>query len=352
MARERDPGVEEAFPRARAWLLEVADRDVEIELRPLLQLLLGIWLTEPSSDGHRVTPALAVLLARVDDRVGEELVKRRLTAAHVDPKLLLLALGIMRGQGLRSSAMEAYASTLAGAVGCLTPVPARLVGEALLLFDLGLGRPLDVCPLPIYPIAADDLSLLQAGQDDLRRLSADIASATHFGRRTCAGPVDVVARLRRLLPVVLLQSLRDYHLETATAMARVLGYLGLSGDAAVELGLGFIAAQQRPDGAFGFFAIESERLLASEGADAVLELSLPMTLSCLWTLAEAWRPDFRLFASVTAPASSPQARAKGSVVAARGPNQAPGRLETRGARQNPTSPSERPRARLLFNHVH
>jgi hypothetical protein len=56
--------------------------------------------------------------------------------------------------------------------------------------------------------------------------------------------------------------------------------------------------QQQRDGRFGYFAIETSAIcnsLGRGGFDAVCEVHLPTTLTCLWALAESLIPGFNLF---------------------------------------------------------
>src|SRR5208282_3342142 len=61
----------------------------------------------------------------------------------------------------------------------------------------------------------------------------------------------------------------------------------------------FILTQQRKDGSFGFYRDEIELIRKSEqGFDPLDKIILPITVSAMWTLAEATRDGFSLFNSV------------------------------------------------------
>jgi hypothetical protein len=68
--------------------------------------------------------------------------------------------------------------------------------------------------------------------------------------------------------------------------------LGLTGEGYRD-GLRFLLLHQRQEGAFGYYGMEEHRLREAlpAGFSTLTGLSLPVTVECLWTLAEStgWR---------------------------------------------------------------
>ena len=61
----------------------------------------------------------------------------------------------------------------------------------------------------------------------------------------------------------------------------------------------FLRLHQRPEGAFGFFGAEERKLReAAPRISVENELYLPVTLECVWALAEGLDPRWRLFESL------------------------------------------------------
>ena len=98
-----------------------------------------------------------------------------------------------------------------------------------------------------------------------------------------------------VVPVWMLSSLREYDLELGALLLRTMGYLKLRRDPVLREGLDFLLVQQQPDGRFGFLGREvARRRGAGARRDAVWALYVPITLCCLWALAEASNPRFVL----------------------------------------------------------
>jgi hypothetical protein len=69
---------------------------------------------------------------------------------------------------------------------------------------------------------------------------------------------------------------------------RAAAHAGLASNRSVRLGATFVAAQQHPDGRFGYYGAELVTLPAE--FDPELDLVLPVTLGCLWALIETVAP--------------------------------------------------------------
>lgn len=264
----------EALVRSRAWLA-TAGMSPDASPRHALQALLGVWVCDRALDEE--SPELRALAARARVLLDADAVD----PYEYDPKLLLVCLQVLERDGGGPAALATFAEELAAALSPLPRIPSRHAGVAAILHELGLlrARPLDVDE-------ADVDSLLRGGVDAVRAACSSAAAATHFGARR--SPIRFRG-LRRTLPVLFLQSLRAYDLDTAAMLLRASRYLRTPRSGRIEEGIAFLVDQQKPDGRFGYFAVESSALVESQevgGFDELLTLSLPVTSTCAWALAE------------------------------------------------------------------
>ena len=103
----------------------------------------------------------------------------------------------------------------------------------------------------------------------------------------------------RFLRGFAISAFREYDLLTGCKCLRALIHLDCLDDAK-DLAT-FVARQQRPDGSFGFLGPEQAELDAlAAWVDSDTALYLPMTVQCLWSLAEWYRQDWRLFRDIPA----------------------------------------------------
>jgi hypothetical protein len=218
--------------------------------------------------------------------------------SRYDAKLMLLCLHILTAYRRRAHGIADFAREVAAALQQLGPLPPRYTGEALLLSQLGYG---DRPPAPVLGRAdagGDAFQLLAADEDQVRAVCNNVAAATHFGRLPLQADEDVRGHLGRVLRVLLLAFLREYHLETGAILLRAIHYLRLPRTRAFRLAVRFLVDQQHGDGKFGYFALETSEICKTVGRgdfDPAPALHLPTTLTCLWSLAESLIPGFNLF---------------------------------------------------------
>lgn len=148
------------------------------------------------------------------------------------------------------------------------------------------------------PGAADPWNVLRASREELLGLSGRLRDAACRLPRPASRP-----DLAMLLTSIAFERLRRYDLIFACVLLR--GAAAIAPPRQRDLGEAarFLAAQQRPDGAFGFF----DRPGPAEDPDSALALYLPVTLHCLWTLVELTRPDFRSVVGAPATPGRPDA---------------------------------------------
>ena len=105
-------------------------------------------------------------------------------------------------------------------------------------------------------------------------------------------------RLDELLSSLAVRFLRKNKMHIGTSLLRSRLYLGFGLDESPADFVDFLLLQQRHEGGYGFFG-NTQKLRTANGVRfcADLDLYLPMTLSCLWALAEACG-DWRLYSSV------------------------------------------------------
>ena len=147
---------------------------------------------------------------------------------------------------------------------------------------------------------------LVASTDDVEALLSAINSCTAFGTRHVELE-DPSGFIRDALCGLATHYLRRYDLPMGCKFVRAAQYLGFDDEGTIKDCSSFIYLQQRPGGAFGLLGPEEVELrTASPEAGPELDLCLPVTLACLWTLGEAEERRWRLFHSlpkVTLPSS-------------------------------------------------
>lgn len=292
----------DVFSTAREWLSTVTRNLVDApsgnEVRrasALLQALLGLVICD-----RAVNPSgeLRSTVALVRWWLNTQHTSGRLAYSDLDPVLLLLALRELRFHGEVEPSLDDHAGWLASELRRADSVSSASAAVALILGQLGY----EVEPVAVTPSLPDltgeeRYALLLAGPDQLRGHCAEIAAVTGFGTRDSAIPEQEREVLAALLPTLLVRSLRDQDLELGAELLRTTGYVGAPADGMIRRSAGFIAAQQRPDGRFGYVGAELARSAGDVVVDEVIDVYLPLTVSCLWSLAEVLVPGYRLFAA-------------------------------------------------------
>jgi hypothetical protein len=132
----------------------------------------------------------------------------------------------------------------------------------------------------------------------LRDLANYVSKSTSFGRYSLAESSQA-DEIRGDLIALTFYHLHHYKLEEALSLIRAMNHEGASSSKPFEEALDFVLAQQRDDGAFGFYANEIELIRKSQpGLDPIEKLILPITMSAVWTISEATKGGFSLFNSI------------------------------------------------------
>jgi hypothetical protein len=202
-------------------------------------------------------------------------------------------------------AQTLHAAILCRRRGAAIPLLDRVLDSALELFasDAAVGSTeahlvahaaglADAPRLPPWNAAIR----LPLDDSEVAGLAAGLSAATGFG--TSHGPGGDVA-LADLVGGLAGHYLRNYDLALGSALTRTLAHLGGADSIAGRRCLEFLRLQQRSDGAFGYFGPEDlelgDRL---RDVEPVLDLHLPVTLSCMIAVAEAHDPAWRFVEQV------------------------------------------------------
>jgi len=147
-------------------------------------------------------------------------------------------------------------------------------------------------PVPASSFSPELYSVLTSDTTTVRQIVARIGALTFYGTRPFARPLG----LGEVLECVMMEALRRYDLELSCTLLRALLYSGRGNGLAVRTARHFLLTNQSAGGDFGFFD-EEIRLLGRRSPEpyASLAIRLPVSLACLWALAEAGLDDYRLF---------------------------------------------------------
>jgi len=303
MASRREPDRDRVrFARAEAWLLALAAPEPPggpgtSDLGDLLRILFGVWLCERAVGDDARSPDLVALAGGVEQRLCRAVSAGEFDPSAHDATLLLLCHRILSEQGRQAWGISSFAHELSAALGETPTVPQRDAGAAVLLAQLGYRAYPVWVTLPAADIGGDAAALLRADEARVRAVCNAIASATQFGLRPLTADRAVRESLALVLPIILVASLRQNDLETGAAVLRAIRYLRLPRTRAARQATTFVADQQQGDGKFGYLAAETAAIANARGwvpFDAARQLYLPVTVSCLWALAETTIPRFNL----------------------------------------------------------
>jgi hypothetical protein len=127
-------------------------------------------------------------------------------------------------------------------------------------------------------------SLYEMDAEQVRQTCHDLAVATRFGSARSELAEEIRVALELPLSAIALAYLRDYRLDLGCLVVRTLRYLDV-GAKAMAQAVPFVLLQQQAAGCFGFVSQPGLLRLRDRQADLDLEVFLPTTFECLWTLA-------------------------------------------------------------------
>jgi hypothetical protein len=297
--------IRQSIARAKPWFAETLVAEMQsdsADLGDLSRLLLGGWLCESALQGTAAREGLASVTEHMERRLRRETLEGTFDPFRYDTKLLLITHKILSLYGYRAYGIDEFAQQVARAFKQLPGLPPRYVGELLLLAQLGYADDPPAPALNASQSGSNVLRLLFAGDAEIRDVCQNIAAASHFGRRCPQAPADVRGCLDRVLPIVLLQSIKEYNLDLGAILIRSIHFLQPNADRATTVAVDFLLDQQLPDGRFGRFAVELAQIAKTNGCDvrhASRRIHLPITVSSIWALAEIY--GFNLFSFQSSP---------------------------------------------------
>lgn len=291
--------------RARTWLLglyELICVDIGIPIASVLQALIGCWICEEALIADEKLSGAQSLAYEVHRRLnyGEQEIFS--TLQNSDAALVLLSAGILRKFNIKNMWIESFIQQVSAMLQIHKDQDQKesseLFAARFLLHTLQLHPTPDTFEINLPPNALGT-NLFQANELAIRMLATDVAAATAYGQSLPLAETGLLSQLAVVLPVWMLSYLRQHNLEIGTLLLRTMNYLHLCEDIAYKIGHNFVLAQQQLDGRFGFFAPEISQLRSIKPRfDEIFDLYLPITVSCLWAIAEATNPDFTLFGSI------------------------------------------------------
>lgn len=250
------------------------------------QLVLGHWLAAGlAGDAADAANSRITLL-------GARLAERDAVVEWADAPAtqLLLVAALLQRHGV----FVPYLHAQGGFVDLVTRMLRESQADDLALVELRVVLS-DLVSLPAAsgtPIPVGHLGV-SATPEELDRLLDQIAALTACGTRP--GRLGETWA-SELLAGVAAYTLRRYDFARGTRLLRAVTSLEPASEPARALlddCVRFVYLNQRPDGAFGFIGPEARSL----ATDPEVTLSLPITVDCLWALAEA-ESNWRLFSSV------------------------------------------------------
>jgi hypothetical protein len=261
-----------AVSEAAGWLRgQTAHEDLAHAVRAAAGLALCGESASVNAGSGGVEERLAKLAARIDASGDGDLPWEALGA----DTSLLAALSLRR-RGLASERLDCL---LDGLAADLRPADLRECPEAYaacrLLADLGrLDRSALSEIAGRLPAAAPYIQPDEPGHEFAARLL--LLTGGDAGRLGGRGvPHATTTRLTSDL----IQACQDYRLADAAAIVRALALVGLGGERVTRDAVSYLLSQQRPDGAFGYFARDEE---GREFEAAHMAL----TAAAVWALAD------------------------------------------------------------------
>ncbi len=284
---------------SQRWLEELVhsrDFQKEADANARYSAMLALWVCQ-SRTGNTAQGYAGVMHTMSDsDSTSSAPVAVRLMVGA-----LLRDAGII-WRGLNDD--DGFVKQAAGVLAATPPTDARsdllLCEKRVLLYCLGLHsepEALDVAGLQ----AEFDAFHLSGSEEQVNALSLCGRSHTLHGVRPPAHPAQSQP-IAATLCALAMSRFRRYDIPAGCSLLRSALYLGASG-INIQTSLDWLVLNQRLDGSFGFLGGEEQKLFgqvpsnANSKRDPNVALYLPITLECVWTLAEAL-DGWRLFSAL------------------------------------------------------
>ena len=164
----------------------------------------------------------------------------------------------------------------------------KMAASGMLLWRVGLLSSAPLRP----PLSVDAQSAIGARKAGANAALTNVEAATGFGTKA----ITAVDGFSDALDAATMAGLQEYDFDFACRALRARTYLSNGGRLAKKTARRFLLSNQDFDGSFGFFDREIELLRSkSRRPDPRVRVKMPVTLACLWTIAEMEPSNYRLF---------------------------------------------------------
>jgi hypothetical protein len=285
--------------RSFEWLLSVLPESIHSrdDLTAACQVLVGTWTCAA------LEPELGQAFVEVAERIAEE-ASRVLAWDTVSPALSILCHGLLAEGNQSVSSLGNFVAAAAAALEAnptVRPLDDLLLSEKrVLLHRLGMGPATSALDIESLLASARTFRLEQI-RADTEGLLLRAGSYTGHGTESPVLPGGDREWLAELIWSLTKSYLHSYDLPLGCKLLRAAVHLDLASAEAADLGdaVGFLLLHHRPSGAFGYLGAEEEVVKAriGEGFSPERDLYLPVSVHCLWALAETTSP-WRLYRSI------------------------------------------------------
>lgn len=284
----------ELFKTSESWLLSIAFTCSDsLTLEDRLKLLFGLWLCQQALGSDLSCPTFLQFAKQVETQG----IPDNINLYSIDTKLLAISYKILLQCGCNVPNIKSHLQYIVKEFQELQSIPARYNGEAMLLTQLFGMRCIMIEDSKLFQ--NNLLHFLQASETEVRSFCSELLGISGFGARKVKFPKNIAVPLRLTLTTLSISALRDYNLELGCLLLRTINSLQLGKKKILSSCIWMLINHQQSDGRFGYFASESKSLLETKlcriATDVDRVLYLPVTVSCLWTLAEFLAPDNRVF---------------------------------------------------------
>jgi hypothetical protein len=281
--------------------LEAEHREGTTRPETLCNILLGCWICDS------VTGSLDHLFPRDIKAIGTALIRERQRRqadwSKTPPTLKLIAASLFAHHGIQVDFLHAdtgyvgQAQTFLASLGRgKTKNGIQFYEKSILMHKMGRiakPRPASLAEMVRF---AQALPLTDTGTGREHLLGL-ISATTEFGQRTVALG-GARTWLRDLVLGFAMAALRKYELIAGCRWMRAACHLAMSGER-LEACVEFLRLHQRPEGPFGYYDTTVQQAVVKLPGIAApffigTSINLPVTVECLWTLAEVTTP-WRLF---------------------------------------------------------
>jgi len=219
-----------------------------------------------------------------------------LNLANCDPLLVLLVNSVLKSQNLSSLRLSKFAQDVSlviqNEVSLTDEDNADLFPARFLLKKLGFNVSLK----ETFQLKERPLDFwVKADESMMHSIANEICASTVFGTKKPYCSEATLDMLKTAFSAWTLNSLYEYKLDLGAFLGRTLSYLDSVDSPTLNEVYQFILFQQQPDGRFGYLANEASKMKSKKDFNEKNDLYLPVTVSCLWTIAEMRNSKFRIF---------------------------------------------------------